>query len=118
MRGVIMQGIRVLGCLLKQINGRRMSSDNAGEQWRPVVGYDGIYQGLYEVSDHFRVKSVERIVPRGRGGSYHVVERILKLATKPDGLKHVGLCVKAKRRRHYVHKLVREAFGDSVAYPT
>ena len=81
------------------------------EEWRPVVACDGIYVGLYEVSDHYRVKSLQRTVPRGAGGSYHVKQRILRLATKPNGYKHVGLCFRGKRRRHYVHKLAREAFG-------
>lgn len=84
------------------------------EEWKPVVACDGLYVGIYAVSDHYRVKSLARVVVRKNGVRYRVTERVLRLATRPNGLQHVGLCVAGRRRRHYVRKLVREAgFGDT-----
>lgn len=71
------------------------------EQWKPVVGYEG----LYEVSDHGNVRSQ----PRGgtRGGA-------LKLYFRPmygHGYFTVNLhCNGDKGRPRYVHQLVLEAF--------
>ena len=48
--------------------------DLPNEIWVDAYGYDGIY----EVSNLGRVKSLERYVPNGRGGKRIVKERILK----------------------------------------
>lgn len=48
--------------------------DLPNEVWVDVYGYDGIY----EVSNLGRVKSLERYVSNGRGGEMFVKERILK----------------------------------------
>jgi hypothetical protein len=47
------------------------------EEWRPVVGYEG----LYEVSNRLRVKSLARVVARGRF-QHRVRTRILAAATQ------------------------------------
>ena len=49
------------------------------EIWRDIAGYEGLYQ----VSDMGRVKSLERIVIRKNGSKLPVKERILK--PRPDG---------------------------------
>ena len=43
------------------------------EIWKPVVGYEG----LYEVSNLGRLRSVERIVKRPEG-EWHYKEKILR----------------------------------------
>jgi len=44
------------------------------ERWRDVVGYEGLYQ----VSDMGRVRSVNRVVSDGQGGTRKLKERILQ----------------------------------------
>lgn len=79
------------------------------ERWLPVVGYEG----LYEVSDHGRVKSLARSVA-DRGGRREVCERILKPDIKRKGHLAVTLCDagvnKPCRVHRHVHRLVLEAF--------
>ncbi len=65
------------------------------EEWRPVVGYEG----LYEVSDWGRVKSLKF----GK-------EKLLKPFDNSCGYLHVGLCKDGKKKNFYLHKLVAEAF--------
>jgi hypothetical protein len=74
------------------------------EEWRDITGYEGLYQ----VSNLGRVKSVERYVYYNNGKTIHYKERILKLYTDQNGYKRVGLRCNGK---HYlVHRLVAEAF--------
>lgn len=76
------------------------------EEWRAVVGYEG----LYEVSNHGRVKSVCRRV-EWQGTMTTVRERILSLCNR-NGYRYVVLCNGGRktRRNHFVHRLVLEAF--------
>jgi len=62
------------------------------ETWKPVVGYEG----LYEVSDHGRVRSVT---------SGHVLQPMLF-----KGYPRVGLCRDALSKKVFVHTLVAAAF--------
>lgn len=75
------------------------------EQWRDVKGYEGIYQ----VSDMGRVKSVERISAQ----NHLLRERIRKPETDRDGYQIVNLCKDGKVKLHKVHRLVGEAFLDN-----
>ena len=73
------------------------------EQWKDVVGYEGLYQ----VSDQGRVKGVWR---RGSSGQE------LSQSTS-RGYKTVGLFRKPHRKCAKVHRLVLEAFvgqGDGL----
>jgi hypothetical protein len=77
------------------------------EQWRPVVGYEG----LYEVSDLGRVRSLARRVPHGRLGHITVTERILKpVAVMRGGYASVMLSQGGAERHYKVHHLVLCAF--------
>ncbi len=79
------------------------------ELWAPVVGYED----AYEVSDRLRVRSLARTVLRGRV-EHRVRERILRAAVqRGTGYLQVGLSDAGRQRRHYVHVLAREAFGDT-----
>jgi len=79
------------------------------EKWLPVKGYEG----LYEVSSHGRVKSLERTVIKhskfGEQFAYIVKEKILKQSINRVGYFAVSLH-NNKMKTIVVHKLVCEAF--------
>ena len=75
------------------------------EIWRDVKGYEGLYQ----VSDQGRAKSLERKDRFGRT----VKERILKPAVTQDGYLKVTLWAGGKPKTLRVHRLVCEAFYDN-----
>ena len=70
------------------------------EIWKPVLGYDG----LYEVSDWGRLKSLKR--------KFVLKDRILKCSTSSEGYKEVRLHNGSKKsaKRAQIHRLVIEAF--------
>ena len=68
------------------------------EEWRDVVGYEGLYQ----VSDQGRVKSFK-----------WNKERFLKPSMDKDGYLLVTLCAGGKRKTLKVHRLVCEAFHEN-----
>ena len=76
------------------------------EEWRDVVGYEGLYQ----VSSEGRVKSLERKDCLGRT----IRERILKPRTDRYGYLVVNLCDGGKRKHFFVHRLVCQAFHDNL----
>lgn len=78
------------------------------EEWRPVVGWEG----LYEVSDLGRVRSVARIVTRRGGRPYRVRECIRKASVDArSGYAELPLCRDGEGKTHRVHVLVLEAFA-------
>lgn len=75
-----------------------------GEEFRPVKGYEG----LYEVSNYWRVKSLPKVVGRGvRAG------HLLKLRVSGFGYVMCDLCNNYKKFNASVHRLVAEAFIDN-----
>jgi hypothetical protein len=85
--------------------------DATPEQWRPVVGYEG----LYEISDCGRVKSVARKVLRRRAGRRDhyitIIERILRpCRVKRGGYFAVQLSKDGIERSYKVHHMVLDAF--------
>ena len=76
--------------------------DQPGEVWVPISGY----QGIYEVSNLGRVKSLPRPV-----WNYTKPGRIMKQRAKENGYFTVALCNGGTKERHvYVHRLVAAAF--------
>src|ERR1044072_1408501 len=75
------------------------------ERWRDVSGFEGIYQ----VSDLGKVRSLDRTMPSGRWGSVH--RRGGPMATKISrtGREIIGLRRNGKRIWRAVHQLVCEA---------
>lgn len=69
------------------------------EVWKPVVGWEG----LYEVSNNGRVRSTRKT-------TNSFVGRILVATPKNNGYLHVGLCRNNRVTSRHVHKLVFEAF--------
>lgn len=72
------------------------------ERWLPVVNYEGIY----EVSDQGRVRSLDRKDARGRQRR----GRMRSLAKQPSGHLTVALCRERVQQHYQVHWLVLEAF--------
>lgn len=79
------------------------------EVWRPVVGYEG----LYEVSNLGRVRSLPRTVPHIKG-TRTIPGRILKLQTQPSGHLYVKSFGGRGRGLAWAHRLVYEAFVGRV----
>jgi len=81
------------------------------EQWKPVVGYEG----LYEVSNLGRVKSIDRVIERRNNSTMNRGGMILTQNKKhaPSGrlcAMTVGVSKGGKARRRPVHRFVLEAF--------
>ena len=75
------------------------------ELWQPIKGYEG----LYEVSDQGRVRSLERKA-RTYTGFRRVRGRILKELQTPYGYLTVMLYNSNTTQRLYVHRLVASVF--------
>ena len=76
------------------------------ETWKPVIGYEG----LYEVSDLGRVRSVDRTVPNGGRGEKRLSGKVLRLKKDRNGYMSVMLSRNGKQTRYRVHRLVAKAF--------
>ena len=79
------------------------------EVWRDVKGYEGLYQ----VSDQGRVKSLERTFIDKIGRERYVKERILKPSFNGRGYLFVNLYAGGKPKMHKVHRLVCQSFHDN-----
>ena len=80
------------------------------EIWKDTKGYEGLYQ----VSNMGRVKSLERTVTRKNGRKQIIRERILKPTTATNGYLRVKLCNgSGKGKGFFVHRLVCEAFHEN-----
>ena len=77
------------------------------EEWRDVVGYEGLYQ----VSSLGRVRSLPRFVGGGFCGEYKLLRgRIMKSVDNGSGYRCVSLYRNGKRSSFYIHRLVATAF--------
>ena len=80
------------------------------EVWKSIKGYEGLYQ----VSNMGRVKSLERIITKRNGLKQSVQGRILKPIVGQDGYLLVNLYDSSgKRKSFYAHRLVCETFLDN-----
>ena len=68
------------------------------EHWKAIAGYEG----LYEVSDQGRVKSLNY--------NHTGKESILKPGKNSSGYLHVIICKNGHRKQTLVHRIVAEAF--------
>lgn len=76
------------------------------EQWKPVVGYEG----LYEVSDHGRVRSLDRAVRGKDKRTQKIKGAILKPTKGLDGRYRMSLYRDGERKGALPYRLVLEAF--------
>lgn len=78
------------------------------EVWKDIPGYEGLYQ----VSDLGRIKSLERFV-NGKSGVRKVSEKIVSVAVKNNGYLQVKLHRKGERKFFGVHRLVAMVFVEN-----
>ena len=75
------------------------------EEWKPIPGYEG-----YEVSNHGRVRSLDRTIHRKDGRTRRLNGKLLKPAKNKGGYLTVGLWKDGKEKKKLIHRLVLEAF--------
>lgn len=83
--------------------------DLPGEEWRDVVGYEGLYQ----VSNLGRVKSIDRKVSCN-GGLKLAKGRIIHQFSNGRGYLNIPLSKDGCSKRKYVHRLVCESFIGNI----
>lgn len=77
------------------------------EEWRPVVGWEG----LYEVSSEGRVRSLDRDTPNARtGGTSRIKGRVLVGRINRGGYRQFTFCVKQQNTTVRAHQMVARAF--------
>lgn len=76
------------------------------EVWKDIVGYEGLYQ----VSNMGRVKSLREWNGNRHKAQYREREHILNPTDNGNGYLIIGLRNGAKRKNHYIHRLVAAAF--------
>jgi hypothetical protein len=79
------------------------------EVWKPVVGYDG----LYEVSNLGRVKTLPRVI-QTPAGVRHVKEKIRLGLVGKRGYVTIGLCLGGRKHTVSIHRLVLSAFEPNL----
>lgn len=72
------------------------------EIWKDVVGYEGLYQ----ISNLGRVKSVERYRKGKRGSMTYCKERILSSRISNAGYYQVCVCKENMKRQLTIHRMV------------
>lgn len=75
------------------------------EEWRPIEGFEG----LYEVSDWGRIKSLERKYFNGKGW-LKIEEHIMKVYNDKDGYELVRLKKNGDGTTLRVHRIVGQTF--------
>lgn len=81
-------------------------ADSMPENWAPIPGY----VGLYEVSSHGRIRSLDRLV-KGPRVIRQVAGRMLVPGKTEDGYLKVNLCRAGKATTMRVNRLVLIAFA-------
>ena len=76
------------------------------EVWKDIEGYEGMYQ----VSNLGRVKSLERYYVSCRGLTQLLHEKILKQYIKKTGYVHIVLCKNGVHKTYLLHRIVASAF--------
>lgn len=85
---------------------KNLSLENLpNEEWRDVVGYEGLYQ----VSNLGRVKKIGK---KQKWGTYERTQktRIVSQFKKENGYLSLHLCCEKREKNAYTHRLVVEAF--------
>ena len=83
--------------------------ENIIEIWKDIEGYEGLYQ----VSNLGRVKSLERVINCTLNGKRVIKERILKPGINTWGYCFVVLCKNGFTSKKTIHRLVAMCFLDN-----
>lgn len=79
------------------------------EVWKPIAGYEG----LYEVSNMGRVRSVDRFIEREGKGVVLFSGMLMVSRINKQGYCRIGLSdAKHKKKSIFVHRLVARAFPE------
>ncbi len=76
------------------------------EIWKDIKGYEGLYQ----ISNLGRVKSLAREKKNGVNSKQNIPEIILNIYDNGKGYKRTNLCKNNIIKSNYIHRLVAEAF--------
>lgn len=76
------------------------------EKWRPVIGYENIY----DVSSIGRIRSISKPLKRKKRDRILIHNRILKPSVHPCGYRQVVLSKNKKQKTLRVHRIVAMAF--------
>ena len=76
------------------------------EIWKDIKGYEGLYQ----ISNTGKVKSLTRCINSKSGRKLLIKEKIRKTTTTTAGYEYVVLAKKGKNKTLLIHRLVAENF--------
>lgn len=76
------------------------------EIWKDIEGYEGLYQ----ISNLGRVRSLDRIINFKNGRSRLFKGKIFNLSKDTNGYLYAPLCKNGKYKNKSVHRLVAQAF--------
>ncbi|MBN2661602.1 MAG: HNH endonuclease [Tannerellaceae bacterium] len=76
------------------------------EIWKDVAGYEGLYQ----VSNLGRVKSIPRKVTNGTGGEFFTKPKIMNRHKDTSGYHAIALCKNSKMKKTKLHRIIAKAF--------
>ena len=92
------------------IHSKKSENTNMTEVWKDIKGYEGLYQ----VSNMGRVKSLGRMAASKNGSKQYRKERILNPRVTNSGYLLVSLYNGSDNvKQFYVHRLVCEAFHEN-----
>lgn len=80
-----------------------------GEIWKDSLSLNGLYQ----VSSHGRLRSIDRFTAAGYGSVKLNKGRIISGGNGADGYKRVIVVKNKKPKKYYFHRLVAEVFVDN-----
>lgn len=76
------------------------------EIWKDIKDFEGLYQ----VSNMGRVKSLARVILRNNGKKQTFKEKIIKQATNKQGYYQISLWKNGIEKRYLLHRLIAEHF--------
>lgn len=94
---------RIIPCAAEQTE---IHDDGTVERWRPVVGWENDYQ----ISDHGRIRSIDRLINDGKGGLRKMKGRILRGYVSAGGYHQINFFRNARYYPKLIHRLILEAF--------
>lgn len=82
------------------------------EEWRALKTPVCTYEGIYEVSNTGKIKSVGRLVKQHHNSTRFLSDRILSERHSKYGYVYVLINEEGRRKRYFVHRLVAWAFPE------